>query len=391
MPDHKNRRHMPDQAHPSTATPADEATIISKFEALKARLSADDIETIRQYAKVKRKPPKRRGGRKTAADLERIPLDELFADEPDGDTPLAPPLVRFEPEPRYVLDHDNPHYLPKTARDNLPEELRRMFSLRLRLARLDGPDRLDRILALRARHPHAAQVIEAIAEALRHQWQFGRDIIRLRPTILVGNPGTGKTRLARDLARRLGLPQLHASAAGDRDGHLLGTSASWSTAMPSIMTVAVARTGFLNPCILLDEIDKAERNQNGDLASGLLPLLEPGEARRYREKFLAAEVDASWINWILTANDIDRVPRPLISRCDVYRVPDPEPGHVPALVRSIRNDLAAEFGLRPEFLPIPQEDIDFMIESFPRHRSVRILARLVREAASRAQDALACT
>lgn len=160
---------------------------------------------------------------------------------------------------------------------------------------------------LGARFPHATAVIDGLLRPLERNFDLDRAVISLRPTILVGAPGTGKTALLRAFAAELGLSVSQKSVAGINDSNLFGTSAGWSTAMPSIVSSTIAQSGTLNPLIILDEIDKAQTTHNGSIQECLLPLLEPGEARRYHERYLASAVDASGINWIFSANELDRI------------------------------------------------------------------------------------
>ncbi len=106
--------------------------------------------------------------------------------------------------------------------------------------------------------------------------------------------------------------------------------------MPSVMTMAVTEAKAINPAIILDEIDKtATSRYNGSITDELLSLLEPAEPKLYEEKFLATSVDASHINWFLTANSTETIPMHLMSRCTLHRVEAPTPEQIPLIIRSL--------------------------------------------------------
>ena len=282
---------------------------------------------------------------------------------------------------RYLLD--------PAALKNLPEggkQLERNAGLHAACTKLlpyrENRDR-DRFARIRhqlgEKYPHATSVIDGLLRPLQRNFDSGEARLKLRPTILAGAPGTGKTALLRDLAAALDLPIKAPSVAGQTDSNLFGVSAGWSSSMPSIMTTVIAAAQVLNPLIVLDEIDKAQTSANGSIQESLLPLLEPLEAARYHERYLASAVDASHINWIFTANSLERITAPLLSRCDVYEMPQPDVAHVRPLAQSILRAHADSLGLEPGFFHLTQGDLEFLEETFSRHRSIRVLAELVRQ------------
>lgn len=294
------------------------------------------------------------------------------------------PIQRLSTTPpksgRYLLD--------KSAIDQLPENGRRIKNspalLKACTQRLHLVECTDRRLfdhvrrTLERKYPHASAIIDGLLRPLERGFMSGRSELKLRPTILVGGPGTGKTAILRDFATALDLPVTRISVAGNADSNVFGVSAGWSTALPSVMTSAVASSLQLNPVIILDELDKAQTTHNGSVQESLLPLLEPTEAVHYHERFLMSAVDASDINWLFTANDLDRITAPLLSRCDVYEMPTPAREHVRPIVRSIVAEHARSLGLHPGFVRLSAGDLEYLETSYDRHRSVRVLAELVR-------------
>ena len=279
----------------------------------------------------------------------------------------------------YLTDPAVAKRLPSTVKKNLNDRQKRVIDVPLPAVGLYDLKKLDAVQeTLSDKYPHAVNVVDGIFGGVRRGFRFGQSKITIRPILLVGKPGTGKSTLAADVMKSLGVPVTRASAAGVADITFFGTSAGYSSAMPSLITTAIVNGEIINPGIVLDEVDKSTQGSlNGDLIDGLLSVLEPVEARAWHEKFFQAEVDVSHINWALTANDLDRVPAPLVSRCTVYRVPEPDVAHVGALVASVVNDYAAELGVDSRFFSITAGDLEYLRQTMPQHRSVRVLKELV--------------
>lgn len=316
---------------------------------------------------------------------ERAALREEFEDdlaearERSGHVP-ASSRSRQRTTARYLLDPSAVEQLPENGRRVKKHAgLAVICSQRLPFVECRDRGLFGRVReALLAKYPHAEAVIEGLLRPLDRNFLAGRAALKMRPTILVGSPGCGKTALLRDFAAALGLPSTQLSVAGNGDSNLLGVSAGWGTAMPSIMTSSIAGCRMINPLIVLDEIDKAQTTINGSVQESLLPLLEHTEAGQYHERFLASAVDASHVNWACTANSLDRVTGPLLSRCDVFEMPIPDQHHVRPIARSIVTEHARGLGLDPRFYNLSEGDLDYLEQTYPRHRSVRVLAELVR-------------
>lgn len=221
------------------------------------------------------------------------------------------------------------------------------------------------------RFPHTAAAIDTILRDLA-----SKHAVRLRPTLLVGSPGCGKTSLARAIGDALGLPSTIYGAGGIADSSAMGTSAQWHSARPSVALDLIRTSKVANPLVVLDEIDKTDSDRrNGALVDALLSFLEPTTARRYRDLALEVEVDLSWVNWLSTANDLAGVPAPLRDRFRIIEIPDPDWSHVGDLSRRILDDISIERRLRPGWIePLATDELEVLRENWPGG-SIRKLRR----------------
>jgi ATP-dependent Lon protease len=200
--------------------------------------------------------------------------------------------------------------------------------------------------ALLFEFPYALDVIDfALADLV------GRSTILLRPLLLVGDPGGGKSRFGRRLGEVLGLP-VWRSDASRADGAVFGgTDRRWYSAEPCHPFLAVAQGKVANPAVLIDEIEKAAvRNDYGRLWDCLLGFLEPETNCRYPDPALQTNLDLSQISFIATANSIDPLPSPIRDRFRIVKFPKPNRGHLDALLLAVVADLAKERGLSRDWI-----------------------------------------
>ena len=202
--------------------------------------------------------------------------------------------------------------------------------------------------------PWAAHVVEELMAELRTRRLFGGMELGLTPTLLVGAPGCGKSRLSRRIAEELNVSTCALSFAGMSDSMaLLGTSRGWSSGQASPLIDVLLRARSASAIIQLDEIDKSDTRSSNSIPPtvALLNLLEPENAKRWRDNFLQATCDLSKLMFIATANTLTPIPKPLLSRFRVFLFPSPKQEHFMAIAQGAIADLSTEWGLPKDALP----------------------------------------
>jgi ATP-dependent Lon protease len=189
--------------------------------------------------------------------------------------------------------------------------------------------------------PYALGVIDRLLEDL-----IARRYVGLKPTILVGSPGSGKSRMARRLAELLGGFFWRHDASTADGGVIGGTARRWHSAEPAHPFLAISRSRVANPWVLVEEIEKAAtRNDHGRFWDSLLAFLEPETAARYLDPALQVSIDVSHVAYLATANSVAPLPAPLRDRMRVLEFPEPRIDDLPHLLPSVINQLSRERGL----------------------------------------------
>ncbi len=240
----------------------------------------------------------------------------------------------------------------------------------------------DQLLALRRRFPNASEVMDVIDRAAALSRLSPQQYFEMQPLLIAGDPGVGKTAVVQAIAETIKVSFLRIDIATLSTGsQLFGTSLTWSTGRTGAIYNRLAEVPEINPVLFLDELDKASGNYQSPVVPPLLSLLEQETSRCFRDEAIPIALNASNILWFATANDLQEISAPLLSRFTIVEMQRPKGEEAITVAREIYRAICKRSSWGKAFPHEPDRSVLQQLEEWTPRDMSRLLRRAFGEAA----------
>jgi ATP-dependent Lon protease len=219
-----------------------------------------------------------------------------------------------------------------------------------------GAPSAEAILELGELAPNHKKVVAELARMTRLH-RRANEPMQIKPILLLGEPGVGKTHFANKLAKIVGTEYELLSMGSLTAGWILsGANSQWKGSRPGNVASKLIDGLYANPVMVVDELDKAGGQREYNPMGAFFSLLESDTAREFTDEYVRVRMDASHILWIATANNEDQIPEPILSRMDVFVIPNPTRDEARVIAKGIYKDILKKHP-KWEFDPEISDDV----------------------------------
>lgn len=247
---------------------------------------------------------------------------------------------------------------------------------------------ISALSGLKETFPNFSEVIDLYSMAMRLNLVSGVKEVSLRPLLLVGEPGVGKTRFLTELGNVLKTGFFSIDMSRVSAGFVLsGSDSTWGSGKPGFISDSLRESNVANPLILVDEIDKVGGDSRYDPTASFYALLEQHTARQFSDEFLKIPMDCSRINWVASANYPERIEPAILSRMKVVQINMPTPEETVLIVRHVYSELLTRKSWRKLFASELSEPVVKKLENISPRMIIQVLETACYQAFNRGGDA----
>lgn len=248
---------------------------------------------------------------------------------------------------------------------------------------------IQNIEKLKTKFPNFEVVIDRCVKSLALAMLQRPAIISVPALLLVGPPGIGKTRFLTELAAVLKVDFYKTDFASTSAGFILaGASTIWAEGKPGVITDSLRKSNTANFIMLLDEIDKVSGDSKHDPLGCMYSLLEKKTAKEFIDEALQVKMNCSQINWFASANYLERIPAPILSRFSVFNIESPSYEQQCLIAQSVYEDLIADHQWGIKFEKHLDQSVIEKLVSFSARKQKSALLNACAEVAFRANPKL---